>query len=131
MAPDRAAIAAENSKALLGIFYYKNLYGIIHQNPSRYSAGPTTVACGQPIKVYKDTAKISGKSSEGGGEWMLVKVGLYDGFVMKEDLDEKKPLCGQDLYPKFFDGLDLEITDLYFWGRLYDQYYRGKSRVHQ
>ena len=29
----------------------------------------------------------------------------------------------------FFDGLNLDINDLYYWARLYDQYVQGKSKV--
>ena len=50
---------------------------------------------------------------------------------MTEFLLDKKSECFDEEYSKFFDGLNLDINDLYFWARLNDQYIQGKSKVRQ
>ena len=119
-------------KSLIGIKYFSQMMGNVHQNASRYSQVLTTISCNHPVKVMKETSK-DGKSFVLYGEdkWNLVTVGPYDGYVMAEYLTDKKNDCFEDEYPKFFDGLELDINDLYYWARLYDQYVLGKSKVHQ
>lgn len=113
--------ATEVSKHI-GIFYYKNIFGHIHLNPTKDSVSLTTIACGHPLNVT-DTFKSSGV------DWFIVNIDKKKGYVLKEFVSNQKPLCFQEKYPKFFNSLNLDLTELYYWGRLYDQYVRGKSRV--
>jgi hypothetical protein len=115
-------------KTMVGVSYYQNMFGLVHQNPSRYSMALTTISCGQPIQMYQLTSK-QGQSVQLPEGWMLVKVGAYDGYLPKEHLSRNRISCFQDRYPKFFEGFELELTDLYYWGRLYDHYLWGKSKV--
>ncbi len=93
-------------------------WGHVHQNQSRYSSSLTTVSCGHPLKVI-----------EFNEHWHKVVAGPYTGYVQSKFIHEKKPSCPQDLYPRFFDDLKLEITEMYYWGKLYDQYIEDKSRL--
>lgn len=119
-------------KSLIGIKYFSQLMGNVHQNPSRYSQVLTTISCNHPLKVMKETSK-DGKTFVLFGEdkWNLVTVGPYEGYVMSDYLSDKKNECFEEEYSKFFDGLNLDINDLYYWARLYDQYAQGKSKVRQ
>ena len=119
-------------KSLIGIKYFSEIMGNVHQNPSRYSQVLTTISCNHPVKVMKETSK-DGKDFVLYGEdkWNLVTVGPYSGYVMADYLTDKKNICFEEDYSKFFDGLNLDINDLYYWARLYDQYIQGKSKVHQ
>jgi hypothetical protein len=129
-----AAQAAETSngmkKSLIGIKYFSEMMGNVHQNPSRYSQVLTTISCNHPVKIMKETSK-DGKDFVLFGEdkWNLVTVGPYEGYVMADYLADKKNVCFEEEYSKFFDGLNLDINDLYYWARLYDQYVQGKSKV--
>ena len=129
-------VAADNlsqmKKSLVGIRYYSQLMGNVHQNPSRYSQVLTTISCNHPVKVMKETSK-DGKDFilYGDDKWNLVSVGPYEGYIMAEFLLDKKSECFDEEYSKFFDGLNLDINDLYFWARLNDQYIQGKSKVRQ
>ncbi len=98
--------------------YLNTPWGHVHQNSSRYSTSLTTVSCGHPLKVIE--------INKG---WTKVIAGPYTGFVQDIHLNVKKPECIQDKYPRFFDDLKLEITQMYYWGKLYDQYIEGKSRL--
>jgi hypothetical protein len=62
-------------------------------------------------------------------EWAYVEVADYRGFILKQYLSEKKPECLQAKYPKFFDGINMDLSELYYWGRLYDHYLQGETRV--
>jgi len=48
---------------------------------------------------------------------------------LKDYLSAKRPTCFQGKYPKFFDALNLDLAELYYWGRLYDHYIQGETRV--
>lgn len=106
------------------VVYYKNLFGHIHKNASRYSQSLSTIGCGHPIKIlgYKGKEIVT-------GTFNLVKVGPYKGYIDKKYLVSKKPSCFQDKYPRFFDNIGLSLTDMYYWGKLYDQYIYGRSTV--
>lgn len=106
------------------VAYYNHLFGHIHKNPSRYSMSLSTISCGHPIKILG----VKGKIIEREG-YYKVHVGPYKGYISKQYLNRKKPNCFQDRYPRFFDNLDLSLTDMYYWGKLYDQYVNGRSTV--
>lgn len=127
-----AASSTAMKKTFIGIKYFSEMMGNVHQNPSRYSQVLTTISCNHPVKVMKETSK-DGKDFVLYGEdkWNLVAVGPYEGYVMADYLTDKKNVCFEEEYSKFFDGLNLDINDLYYWARLYDQYVQGKSKVRQ
>ena len=120
------------NKRLLRVSYYNNLFGHVKKNPSRYSQSQSAITCGHPVKIYKVSPK---KGSSGVSQTVFndsfyyVKVGPYWGYINKRYLSKKKPNCFQDEYPRFFDKLDLKIEDYFYWGKLYDQFIYGKSRV--
>jgi len=120
------------TKSLVGVKYFNQMMGNVHQNPSRYSQVLTTISCNHPVKVMKETSK-DGKEFllYGENNWFMVNVGPYEGYIMSDFLSDKKNVCFEEEYSKFFEGLDLSITDLYYWARLYDQYVQGKSKVRQ
>lgn len=124
--------ATPMTKTVVGVKYFSRMMGNVHQNPSRYSQVMTTISCNHPVKVMKETSK-DGKDflTYGENNWHMVNVGPYEGYIMTDYLSEKKVECFEEEYSKFFEGLNLSITDLYYWARLYDQYVQGKSKVRQ
>lgn len=124
--------ASGMKKTLIGVKYFSQMMGNVHQNPSRFSQVLTTISCNHPVKIMKETSK-DGKDFifYGDNDWHLVSVGPYEGYIMSDYLSDKKNICFEEEYSKFFDGLDLDINDLYYWARLYDQYVQGKSKVRQ
>jgi Bacterial SH3 domain len=125
------AQTATMKKSLIGIKYFSRMMGNVHQNASRYSQVLTTISCNHPVKVMKETSKDGKDFIIYGDNWNLVTVGPYDGYIMADYLSDKKVECFEEEYSKFFDGLNLDINDLYYWARLYDQYVQGKSKVRQ
>jgi len=123
------ATYAEAKKEVVGIFYLKNLFAHLHQNPNRYSASLTTLACGHPIKVLQIRQEGLPAETVFNSSWNYVSVGPYEGYIKASFLSSSKPECFQDKYPKFFDNFDLDLSELYYWGRLSDLYYFGKSKV--
>lgn len=117
-----ADTVADDEK-VVGVFYFSPILGHVHQSPKELSSSLTTIQCGHPMKVIEST-KV--KVSE---EWAHVQVADFKGFVLKSFLAKARPDCFQGKYPKFFDGLNLDLSELYYWGRLYDNYLQGQSKV--
>ena len=112
------------------VAYFKMLFGHVHRNPSRYSNSLSTLSCGHPVKVFEVSSKGSKeKSIVINDDWNYVQVGPYKGYMMINHLTDKRPTCMQDQFPRFFDNVGLELTDMYYWGKLNDQYITGRSRV--
>lgn len=125
-----STVVAEEKRAPLKVMYFNEMMGNVHQNTSRYSQTLTTISCNHPVKVQK----IMGADKKeqvifGNGEWLAVNVGPYEGYILASLLSDKKQECFQDRFPKFFDEMKLSLTDLYYLGRLNDQYMTGKSRA--
>lgn len=103
------------------ILYYKNTFGHIHRNPSRYSTSLTTISCGHPLRKLKGRKKLDPR-------WTYISAGPYKGHVLTQFLSNKRIKCFSDVHSNFFDKMNLSITDMYYFGRLYDQYIIGKTR---
>lgn len=117
------AETVSTDEKIVGVFYMKPLFGHVHQSSVRTSASLTTIQCAHPVKVI-ESSKVSVSN-----EWAYVEVADYRGFILKQYLSEKKPECLQGKYPKFFDSLNMDLSELYYWGRLYDHYVQGETRV--
>ena len=117
------AETTSTDEKVVGIFYMTPLFGHVHQSSVRTSASLTTIQCAHPVKVI-ESSKVSVSP-----EWAYVQVADYRGFVMKQFLSEKRPDCIQGKYPFFFDKLNMDLSELYYWGRLYDHYVQGETRV--
>jgi len=111
-----SAGAAEN------VHYFLPMLGHVHQSPARPSPSLTTVQCGHPLVVLED-AKVAI-----GPEWAYVTVADHKGFVWRKHLSATKPDCFQARHPKFFDALNLDLAELYYWGRLNDHWEEGVAR---
>ncbi len=107
--------------ALSSVRYYNNIFGNVVRNASNYSASLTTISCGHPVKTVQ-TKKTQAR-------WTYVKVGAYRGYLPTRFLAQKKPSCFQDKYPRFFAKFELDLAEYYYWGKLYNQYVQGKSKV--
>ncbi len=130
--------AQEEKRELIGVMYFNENMGNVHQNASRFSQTLTTISCNHPVKIQKITtiySKENGKENKreeatfGNGNWLAVSVGPYEGYVMKDLLSNKKVECFQDAHPKYFEQMGFSLSELYYFGRLHDQYYRGKSKA--
>lgn len=117
-------------KVNIGVRYLNSHYAHIHQNPNRFSVALTTISCAHPMRLIGIVATKGNPAIDlFAKEWRLVKAGPYEGYIRDSFLSEKKPECFQDKYSKFFEGLKLEIADMYYWGRLYDLYDYGHTKV--
>lgn len=101
--------------------YFNKFLGIVHKEMSVDSSSLTVVQCSHSVKILPMKKLIPG--------WTYVQVGEDKGFVEAKHLSAKRPACLQMKYPKFYQNLDLDVTEMYYWGRLYDQYFTGESRV--
>ena len=112
----------ENAEQIVGVYYLKNMFGHLHQTANPNSISLTTIACGHPIKVIK-TERAQNQN------WFLAEIGAHKGYVLEEQLSTKRPECFQGTYPNFFNGLNLDLAQMYYWGRLYDQFIEFEVKV--
>ena len=103
------------------VVYLTTFLGHVHQSPSRLSPSLTTIQCGHPIKIIKDKNVIISE------DWERVQVADWKGFVWKKHISAHKPNCFQARYPKFVDAFNLDLTELYYWGRLNDHWEEGRA----
>ncbi|MDA9793273.1 SH3 domain-containing protein [Bacteriovoracaceae bacterium] len=106
----------------VGIGYFSKIYGHVHENPSNLSSSVTTIPCGYPVKIYK-------KKSLKDTLWKFTKVGGEFGYIRTEFLSSMRPKCLQSKYPKYFNELNLDLSEMYYWGRLNDQILLDTSHV--
>lgn len=106
---------------VVGVLYYQHIFGHILERQNSYSASMTTISCGFPLKVIEKQDIKSG--------WSLVEAAGTRGYLKSSALASSKPDCFQSKYPKFFNNNELSLSDMYYWGRLYDMYIQGKSKV--
>jgi len=117
-------------KKQIGVRYLVAPYAHIHQNPNRFSAALTTISCAHPLRMMAIVPSKGASAVElFNKEWRFVKAGPYEGYIRADFLAQTKPECFQDKYSKFFESLDLEVADMYYWGRLYDLYDYGHTKV--
>ncbi|MBD65650.1 MAG: hypothetical protein CME62_10620 [Halobacteriovoraceae bacterium] len=109
------------AEAEVGRKYFTEFLGHVHKNMSKDSASKTIVQCSHSVKILK--------VMEGAPDWTYVQVGEDKGYIQSAYLSESKPECLQGKYPEFYKNLNLDITEMYYWGKLYDQYFRGKSKI--
>ncbi len=108
---------------IIGVLYFSRTYGHVHKNSNSLSRSLTTISCGYPIKVVSRTDM---KPLVG---WVVAKVGDDTGYIKSEFLSQKRQSCLQNKYKAFMNNLSLDITDMYYWGRLNDQYIEGTSKT--
>ena len=114
-------IISSLSYAEIGRLYYSNFLGHLHENPSKDSTSLTIVQCSHSVKVLKSSTSIDG--------WRYVQVGEDKGYIQSQFLVRKRPECLQEKYPKFYNKFELNLSEMYYWGRLYDLYLQGKSKI--
>jgi len=117
------AATVSTDEKVVGIFYFNEMFGHVHQTAVKTSGSLTTIQCSHPVKVI-ESSKVSIPN-----DWAYVQVADYKGFIEKGFLSTKKPDSFQGKYLKFFDALNLDLAELYYWGRLNDQYIQGETRV--
>lgn len=103
------------------VIYLKEIYGPLNEKPKKGSMALTALSCGHPLKLVSE-------KTENGLTWARVKAGLHEGYVQKRFISQDRPQCFQDQYFRFFESIDLSVTNFYFWAKLYDNYIVNTSR---
>jgi hypothetical protein len=116
-------------KTVVRIAFLNKMFAHVHQNASRYSTAITTLSCGHPVKIYKVTENTGHSAETFNKSYKFIKVGPYDGYILKNLLSSSRPKCFQDKFPRFFDQFEMDIAQMYNWGRLNDLYLLKRTRV--
>jgi hypothetical protein len=118
-------IFAAQTPAIKDVYF--NLYsGHLHQGPNPQSTSLKVLSCGDILKVIPNEKEETPHSKF---NWNKLQTASYVGYVRQEFLSAEPPNCFNNKYLKFVEQFKLELTDKYNWGRLYDQYVLGKSKV--
>lgn len=104
-----------------GRLYFQNFMGHVHKEPKDGAASLTAIQCAQSVQVLENSLKEPPRG------WAYVKAGEDKGYIRFSQLGPKRPECFQEKYPKFYNSLNLDISDYYYWGRLSDHYIEGES----
>lgn len=101
---------------------FQAIMGHLHKNPSRFSSSLTTLQCGHPVKIIEDTTIHTPAG------WFYAQVGQDKGYIQEHFLNATHPKCLQGRYQRFFNELNLDLSDMYYWGRLSDYFDVGETR---
>lgn len=107
-------IEARGKDPILGIGYLNKTLALVHESASTNSASLTSIMCGFPLKILKKENLRPG--------WLFVHAGEAKGYIQESFLSDQPAICFQEKYPKFFQTLNFNLTDFYYWGKLEDQY---------
>ena len=107
----------------VGIFYFKEKFGIIHEQEDKDSPSQKVIKCGYPLEVFD--AYNSGPDND----WAFVKSGSVKGFIPKKFLSKKWPRCFLRKYSQFFGEFQVTKMDLYFWAKYIERVELGKSKA--
>ncbi len=106
---------------VMGRRYFNEFLGHVHKNPSSDSTSLTIVQCQHSVKILKKENVPEG--------WFFVQVGEDKGYVSSKFLSQKRPPCFQEKYPQFYNSLNLDLSEMYFWGKLSDHYLQGRTQA--
>ena len=106
--------------------YFNLISGHLHQGPSSDSSSLKVLSCGDRLKVIPNEKEITSTTRF---SWTKLQVATYSGYVRTDFLVSELPNCFNNKYLKFFEQFKVDINDKYNWGRLYDNYVWGKSKV--
>ena len=101
--------------------YFNEFLGHVHKNPSQDSTSLTIVQCQHSVKILKKDNVPDG--------WMFAMVGEDKGYIETRFLSSKRPECFQEKYPKFYQTFNLDLSEMYFWGKLSDHYLQGRTQA--
>ncbi len=91
--------------------YFNKVFGHINLKPYSGSTSVTGISCGE--KLQKDS-----KTKVMEQDWEAVTFGDKKGYVYKGHLSATMPKCLQSSYPIFFQSLELDLTEIFLWGKL-------------
>lgn len=105
----------------VGRLYYQGFMGHLHKEAADSSASLTALQCAHSVSIIERDGLVIPDG------WVFAKVGEDYGYIRSRFLGEGRPNCFQEKYPKFYQNLNLDLTDFYFWGRLSDHFIEGES----
>lgn len=115
-------ISATQAK-VVGVMYFNEFMGHLHKSSSKTSNSLTTIQCSQPVKVLEEDGKFNS------GQWFYVSVGDDKGYIHSQFLQTSRPECFQEKYPRFYQKLELDLSDMYYFGRLEDHFLKAITRA--
>ena len=105
----------QSSSLLAQKLYLNRTYAQLLNNPYSFSSTITTLPCATPLTV-DPTLKSNAV------DWVGVQFAQERGYVYRKFVSIERPNdCYQEKYPVFLSALNLDVSELYYWGRLQNQ----------
>lgn len=108
------------SQNVVSLRFFNEFMGHVHKTPDNDSSSLTAVQCGFKVKVLK--------SKLADNVWSYVQVGDDKGFIENFRLSDQRPSCFQGKYQEYYNSLNLDLTDLYYLGKLNEQFVTKESK---
>ena len=115
-------VEAFNNKNV-GLYYFKEPFGIVHEKADLESPSVKVLYCGQPLEMLETYGQKSA------GEWTMVKRRKMEGFIQTKFLSKRWPSCFTRTFSQFVGEFQMSETDLYFWAKYVGRVRRGRSKV--
>ena len=101
-------IAISNLAMAQGQIYFINeSFSHLFEFKSDNASYSQTLSCGTPVVVLEKNIA-----------WSKVQFNKNIGFVGTSSLSLKNPECFHEKYPEFYEALNIDSADLYYWGKL-------------
>lgn len=108
-------------QSVVSRMYFSEFMGHVHKAPDTDSSSLTALQCGFKVKVLESKLADS--------IWSFVQVGEDKGFVENSRLSDQRPDCFQGKYQDYYNSLNLDLTDLYYLGKLKEQFVSRESKA--
>ena len=96
-----------SSSAFAQTYFVKEAFTHLFEFKSEKASYSQTLSCGTPVKVIEENIA-----------WSMVSFNNNVGYVGSSALSKVNPECFHEKYPVFYESLNIDSADLYYWGKL-------------
>lgn len=89
------------------VYFINESFSHLFEFKSENASYSQTLSCGTPVEVLEKNIA-----------WTKVRFNKNVGFVGTKSLSLKNPECFHEKYPEFYEALNIDSADLYYWGKL-------------
>ena len=93
--------------ATMNNLYIQNSFVHLKDFVSSHSSYSQTLMCGTPVELIKELS-----------DHYQVRYDKKVGFIPKSSAVKSPAQCFQEKYPVFFQSLNIDNADLFYWGKL-------------
>lgn len=96
-----------SSSVLAETYFVKEAFTHLFEFKSENASYSQTLSCGTPVEIIEKNIG-----------WSMVKFNQSVGYVGSSSLAQNNPECFHEKYPVFYESLNIDSADLFYWGKL-------------